>query len=84
MTMILTPCEIEARAHSANANALDICRRAGISYSTFTRWRSGKNEPQLAVYRRIMNALLEIEREQAPASHPSPSRGGISQTEARL
>jgi transcriptional regulator with XRE-family HTH domain len=32
-----------------------LCARAGIAHSTFTRWRSGRTSPTLDVYQRLVD-----------------------------
>ncbi len=37
----------------------EVCARANIAQSTFTRWKANKTGPTLKVYRRIRNALRQ-------------------------
>lgn len=42
MMRLPTPQEVESRAHEANLNMTEVCRRAGMHRSIFTRWKAGK------------------------------------------
>ena len=53
---LLSPEQIEAAARSNGIGLTELCKRAQISISTFTRWRAGKTEPTLDVYRRLIGA----------------------------
>jgi transcriptional regulator with XRE-family HTH domain len=53
---LLTASEIEAEAAAAGLSMAEVCRRAGVAQSTFTRWKSGKTEPTLDVYRKLRDA----------------------------
>ena len=57
MKLLLTPSEIETLASAQDMTMTEACRRAGIAYSTFTRWRKGETEPTLSVYRRLCDAV---------------------------
>lgn len=52
-----TPEQIEASAAAAGISMAEVCRRAGIAQSTFGRWKNGRTEPTMAVYRRICAAV---------------------------
>lgn len=54
MHELLSPGDIEARARLAGLSLAELCRRAGIAQSTFTRWKAGTTEPTLSVYRRLL------------------------------
>ena len=54
---VLEPSEIEALAGQAGLSMAEACRRAGISQSTFTRWKAGRTEPTLDVYRKLYLAV---------------------------
>lgn len=56
MPSLLTPQEIEDRARLAGLSLAEVCRRANVAQSTFTRWKAGLSEPRLAVYRRLLVA----------------------------
>lgn len=64
MMQIATAEQVEEHARRAGKSLAGICRDAGIARSTFTRWKSGRTEPTLAVYKRILSAV-GIETEQA-------------------
>lgn len=63
---LLSPAEVERLAGEAGLSMAEVCRRAGIAQSTFTRWKAGRTEPSIGVYRRIVQAM------EAPAT-PDPS-----------
>ena len=60
MDELLTPTDIERRADAAGLSIKDVCERAGIAHTTFYRWKAGKTEPTLDVYRRIRDALPPV------------------------
>jgi transcriptional regulator with XRE-family HTH domain len=57
MNDFLTPAEMERRAALAGMSIKDLAAAAGISHTTFYRWRAGKSEPSLDVYKRLYRAL---------------------------
>lgn len=57
MPDLLTPELLEDRARTAGLSMAEVCRRAGIAQSTFSRWKSGTTEPTLDVYRRLCEAV---------------------------
>ena len=58
MPDVMTAPEIEALAWKAGLSMAEVCRRAGIAQSTFTRWKAGKTEPTLDAYRRLCHAVM--------------------------
>jgi transcriptional regulator with XRE-family HTH domain len=58
MSLPLSPAEIEALAGSAGLSMAEVCRRAGLAQSTFTRWKSGKTEPTLDAYRKLIQVVV--------------------------
>jgi transcriptional regulator with XRE-family HTH domain len=54
--------EYERRALNARITITDLCARAGVAGSTFSRWRKG-NRPWPQTLQKIDNALDEIEAE---------------------
>lgn len=64
MSHLLTPLEVEAKAKDAGLSIADVCKRAGIAQSTFSRWKAGKTAPTLTIYQRIEAVL-------APAAEAS-------------
>jgi transcriptional regulator with XRE-family HTH domain len=56
---LLTPLDLEQRAAAAGISTTEMCRRAGVAVSTFTRWKAGKTEPTLDVYRRLRDATAQ-------------------------
>lgn len=57
---LLSPSDVERLAAEAGVSLPDLCGRAGISHTTFYRWKAGKTEPTLDVYRRIRDALKSL------------------------
>lgn len=57
MSELLSPADIERLAAEAGLTLKEVCARAGIAQSTFSRWKAGKTEPTLDVYRRIRDAI---------------------------
>lgn len=54
---LLSPADVERLAGEARMSMAEVCRRAGIAQSTFTRWKANRTEPSIGVYRRIVAAL---------------------------
>lgn len=75
MTKLLTPADIEGMARRAGIPMAHLCRRAGVSPSIFSRWKSGENEPSLGNYRRIRDAaeaaVAAVKRRQTIAATPA-------------
>lgn len=65
---IPTPDEIEAKASAKGLTIAAMCRRADVDATAFHRWRAGKNEPNVATLRKMIDA---IEREPAPSVRKS-------------
>ena len=61
MIWIVSPHEIERRADAAGVPLREIIALAGISHTTFYRWRAGKSQPTLGVYQRLLEALHAAE-----------------------
>jgi transcriptional regulator with XRE-family HTH domain len=59
MSELLTPTDVERLAKQAGLTLKQVCERAGIAQSTFSRWKGGVTEPTLDVYRRIRDAVAE-------------------------
>lgn len=59
MHELLSPEDVERLAAAAGLSITTVCARAGISHTTFYRWKSGKTGPTLDVYRRIRDVLRE-------------------------
>lgn len=55
-TDLLSPEDIEARARAAGITIADACKLAEIAFSTFYRWKTGKTNPSVEVYRRLCDA----------------------------
>jgi transcriptional regulator with XRE-family HTH domain len=61
MDDLLSAADVERLAREGGLTIKEVCARARIAQSTFSRWRAGKTEPTLDVYRRIRDALLTAE-----------------------
>lgn len=57
MNDLLTPEDVEAKASAAGMSIADICKRADVAQSTFSRWKAGKTSPTLTIYKRIVAVL---------------------------
>ena len=66
----LTPSDVEEQARGAGLTIADVCHRAGIAASTFTRWKNGTTKPTLEVYERIRDVVVA-----APKSQMTPKSG---------
>lgn len=55
--------EVTKRAANIGVTMKALCYRAGISNSTFTRWKSGRSEPLVSSYLRLIDALEVAEKE---------------------
>jgi predicted transcriptional regulator len=60
MADLLTPADIERLAQRAGIPIAEVCRRAGVAPSIFSRWKAGKTEPNLDNYRRIRDAVTAV------------------------
>lgn len=58
---LLSPADVERMAFERGMKLKQVCQRAGIAQSTFWRWKAGKTEPTLDVYRRVRDALAPSE-----------------------
>lgn len=58
---LLTPAEMEDLAAEAGITMAEACKRAGIAWSTFYRWRVGTTQTTLGVYRRLCEAITKPE-----------------------
>jgi transcriptional regulator with XRE-family HTH domain len=57
MNELLTPSDIERLAKEAGIPIGDVCRRAGIAQSTWSRWKRGKTNPRMDVYMRLRDVV---------------------------
>lgn len=83
---VLSATDIETLAWKAGLSMAEVCRRAGIAQSTFTRWKAGKTEPTLDAYRRLYQAVkpdtqaqpaAEAAGEYAFPERPAPQLLGV-------
>ena len=65
MDSLLTPADIERLAEEAGLTLKEVCARAGIAQSTFSRWRAGKTVPSIDVYQRILAVVRAQPAERA-------------------
>jgi hypothetical protein len=52
--------QFEEALHRAGLTTRALCDAAGINPSTWTRWKSGANEPNLGTWLRVKAALAQI------------------------
>ena len=71
MSDLLTPADVERLAQRAGIPMVELCRRAGVAASIFSRWKAGKTEPSLENYRRIRDAAQA-------AVAPKPRRKAVT------
>lgn len=55
----MSPSEMEKQAREAGLTLKELLVRASISHTTFYRWRTGRTQPQMRLYRRISEVLRE-------------------------
>jgi transcriptional regulator with XRE-family HTH domain len=80
MADLLSPQDIERLAATAGMSIADVCRRAGVAPSIFSRWKAGKTEPNLENYRRIRDAAYEAVKQRADTSAASVTKPKRSRT----
>lgn len=54
MSDLLTPADVEGMARTRGISMAEVCRRAGIATSIFTRWKKGLTRPNYGNYQRIL------------------------------
>jgi transcriptional regulator with XRE-family HTH domain len=57
MSDLLTSAEVESLAREAGLTMNEVCRRAGVARSIFTRWKGGETTPSLENYQRMVRAV---------------------------
>lgn len=60
MQAIPTPQEIEAAAERAGTSMIQVCKRAGIAYSTFWRWQCRGADMSSGRLQLLMDTIAEI------------------------
>jgi transcriptional regulator with XRE-family HTH domain len=60
---LLSPDQVEALAAERGRSMVEVCRDAGIAFSTFSRWRAGETSPSIEVYRRLCTAAATVKSE---------------------
>lgn len=58
---LLSPEDIERMAGAAGIPLTELCKRAGISHTTFYRWKNGERLPTMRVYVALRRALRDAE-----------------------
>jgi predicted transcriptional regulator len=53
--------KLESRARAAGLSVDELCERAKVSRSTFTRMKSGKTTPTLGTLSKLLRVVEEIE-----------------------
>ena len=56
MSELPTPRDIERLAFDAGISMTELCRRAGVAYSTFSRWKADVSSVKLSVVDRLIRA----------------------------
>lgn len=56
--------QIEKRAKEAGLSIAEVCRKASVANSTFTRWKSGDTNPNYAKLVAIQGVLEQAEARQ--------------------
>ena len=49
--------QIEARAQQAGLSVTELCHKAGVARSTFTRWKAGTTSPTQRILKRLAREL---------------------------
>ena len=54
---ILSPADMQEAARSMGMSMSKVCQQAGIAHTTYHRWRRGKHQLRLDIYKRLRDAL---------------------------
>lgn len=57
--------DLERRARACGLTIREVCDRAGIYQSTWTRWKAGKNPANLGPLNRVIAVIEDAERARA-------------------
>jgi transcriptional regulator with XRE-family HTH domain len=57
---MMTLKQIEDSASKAGITMRELCQRAGIAYTTYWRWSSGKSEPKLSKLEKLIQAAKGV------------------------
>jgi hypothetical protein len=57
---LYSPSEIEEKAKQQGSSVFAVTKSLGISYSVFSRWRSGHTSPLLPTYIKIVDAVWAL------------------------
>lgn len=66
--LIPTPADLEGAATRKGLSIAEVCKRAGVARSTFTRWKSGDTSPTISVLEKLVQALGADEQKTNPDS----------------
>lgn len=69
--------DLEAQAATAGITITELCRRADVARSTWTRWKSGDTTPTGRILGRLYGALPEKE-----PSEPAPTTPALAKPAA--
>ena len=57
---MMTLKQIEQAATKAGMNMRELCKLAGIAYTTYWRWASGKSEPKQSKLAKLIRAAKGV------------------------
>jgi transcriptional regulator with XRE-family HTH domain len=85
MSNLLGPADVERLARGLGLSMAEVCRRAGIATSIFTRWKSGLTRPGYRNYQRIMDAVQagQSPPDTPPAVPPQPAANDTAKAKPR-
>lgn len=63
MNELPTANGIAARAKAIRVPMYRVCERAGVSKDTFSNWKRGKTDPQMATVKALLESIEAFERE---------------------
>jgi predicted transcriptional regulator len=55
----------EDRARAAGLSIAEVCRRAGVYQSTWTRWKRGSNAPNFGTWNKVLRVIEGAEQARA-------------------
>lgn len=61
--------DLEKRAESAGISISELCQKANVARSTFTRWKNGTSSPTLSIIAKLESALVNKNKRKHSASH---------------
>lgn len=60
MTISAEMAEIEAQLAASGRTVKALCAQAGVNQSTWTRWKAGLNEPNMATWDKVRDAFTAM------------------------